>query len=405
MNTHRAPSESSSSTDERVYMSSGELEPMEIEMPAGSNVSTADEIQELQNQVRELSMRLATLLSHPQMAPQVANEEKVTKRLPPLAKFSGNRRDLRDWIRDAREKLVTDWTALTEGQKFASLRASLEGEAKRRIGDWQTRIGDNACSVEGLFLELERIYADVNARARAFARLQNLKQGKGSTRKYVNKFLEYEGEADVTNPDPTRILLLRKGLASSILDRVDHLDTEGSFNDYVRGLLRVADLWENPSLPIASAKPNSEPSSSRPTATAPAYEPMDWQYDQVSVVRAGRDPDVRPSGRRAKWVPRSEIDRRRQSGLCLRCGDSRHRIRRCPHDPAVNPNASPPRVNQIVSEPDLEDVTTARSARPASLSSSVPKTPRMKSGKARVSTMQPLEEDRFEEGSGSETEN
>lgn len=46
--------------------------------------------------------------------------------------------------------------------------------------------------------------------------------------------------------------------------------------------------------------------------------------------------------RRAKWVTETEISRRREEGLCLRCGSSGHYIADCPYLPPRSPQTSCP---------------------------------------------------------------
>lgn len=65
--------------------------------------------------------------------------------------------------------------------------------------------------------------------------------------------------------------------------------------------------------------------------------------------------------RRAKWVADSEISRRREEGLCLRCGSSGHYVADCPYLPPRAPQTSRPPLTNIrhtnIQEipPQLED--------------------------------------------------
>jgi hypothetical protein len=60
-----------------------------------------------------------------------------------------------------------------------------------------------------------------------------------------------------------------------------------------------------------------------PTRTkSPAHDTMDWELTTgVSAAYTG--------SREPRWASDEEIDRRRREGLCLRCGDSNHRVRGC----------------------------------------------------------------------------
>ena len=50
---------------------------------------------------------------------------------------------------------------------------------------------------------------------------------------------------------------------------------------------------------------------------------MDWE---PTALRTNRN---QVQGRRAKWVAKDVLDYRRSSGLCLRCGNTGHRIANC----------------------------------------------------------------------------
>jgi hypothetical protein len=55
---------------------------------------------------------------------------------------------------------------------------------------------------------------------------------------------------------------------------------------------------------------------------SPLPEAMDWQ----PTTKVGTS-----KPRRAQWVNKQELDRRREQSLCLRCGDSEHFVRDCPY--------------------------------------------------------------------------
>ena len=58
--------------------------------------------------------------------------------------------------------------------------------------------------------------------------------------------------------------------------------------------------------------------------------------------------------RRAKWVPKGELDRRMKENRCRRCGASGHFINRCPYDPPSPPTKLPKAASAKVVEPELE---------------------------------------------------
>ncbi|KAF2741590.1 hypothetical protein M011DRAFT_379131, partial [Sporormia fimetaria CBS 119925] len=64
---------------------------------------------------------------------------------------------------------------------------------------------------------------------------------------------------------------------------------------------------------------------------------MDWQPTRVNFATFDSTASVK---RYAKWVSRDEIAKRRQNGLCLRCGASGHMVRTCPHLPPRRPQSA-----------------------------------------------------------------
>lgn len=82
------------------------------------------------------------------------------------------------------------------------------------------------------------------------------------------------------------------------------------------------------------------------TTTTAALEgdTMDWEPARVAQggVRKSsprlRSPRPTTSGKRAKWVTKEELEKRRLNKQCMRCEDPNHWAKQCPHKPAKNPN-------------------------------------------------------------------
>ena len=90
----------------------------------------------------------------------------------------------------------------------------------------------------------------------------------------------------------------------------------------------------------------AEPHHPTTTTTTVALEgdTMDWEPARVAQggVRKSsprpRSPRPTTSGKRAKWVTKEELEKRRVNKQCMRCGDPNHWAKQCPHKPAKNPN-------------------------------------------------------------------
>ncbi|OJD11347.1 hypothetical protein ACJ73_09559 [Blastomyces percursus] len=82
---------------------------------------------------------------------------------------------------------------------------------------------------------------------------------------------------------------------------------------------------------------------------------MDWEPTGPLT----ESPTVNRSYRRAKWVTKQELEKRRTEGRCLRCGGSEHRIKDCPYQAAQRPLAG--RVTHVVAPLLESDEETERS--------------------------------------------
>jgi hypothetical protein len=82
-----------------------------------------------------------------------------------------------------------------------------------------------------------------------------------------------------------------------------------------------------------------------------AADAMDWTPSQASRVgksqvtnpngyKSDRPEDRALLGKRALWVSKEVLTKRREEGRCLRCGRDGCLLRRCPLKPALPPSAS-----------------------------------------------------------------
>jgi hypothetical protein len=62
---------------------------------------------------------------------------------------------------------------------------------------------------------------------------------------------------------------------------------------------------------------------------------MDW----TPTVKSSRARTYDPQAKRARWVKKDEMDRRREEGLCFRCGRENCQVSTCPFLPAIRPDA------------------------------------------------------------------
>ena len=159
-------------------------------------------------------------------------------------------------------------------------------------------------------------------------------------------------DAGVTD-DAQQKIYLTNGLKDAHKKKVDTCPwvfREADFDRCVE-LCRSFDLQNlQNSLPTTSG--------SAPSTAANNIDGMDWMptvaagqsngyhRQQSNQGNQGRQDYQRqsnpgqPNAPRAKWVNKEELQHRKALGLCMRCGSSEHRGRKCPYQPAIRPDSN-----------------------------------------------------------------
>ncbi|KAJ5874811.1 retrotransposon gag protein [Penicillium soppii] len=214
---------------------------------------------------------------------------------------------------------------------------------------------------EDLLSYLERIYGDPNVKARAVQRLYALKQKPNqSFERFLPSFERELADAGALQwPDDSKkhtlVMALNKETHSALVNR----GVPSTFNEMVYLLHRIsADLsgfqamWNRPKRATAATAQIEE-----------TYDPMDWQPTSVKVNRFATDLDPNRDrdliGKRAKWVSEEERDRRREEGLCIRCGRPKCRIASCPLKPTRRPEDRR-HTNKLERKPRNETVSSKK---------------------------------------------
>ena len=189
------------------------------------------------------------------------------------------------------------------------------------------------------FIEyLTAIYDDPNKRERATNELNTLRQGKNVPfSRFLPLFEKLLAEAGGLDwPDVNKINALKFTLHPDLRDAFAAVKPPTVFEEYVSELLGLASRKE---AARATTTPwhtrqtrNSTPTTS---TTRPDPNAMDWE---PSVHAAAiKEENKTLVGKRAKWVTKEEMAKRRTEHRCLRCGRKGCGVRRCPLLPAVKP--------------------------------------------------------------------
>jgi hypothetical protein len=137
--------------------------------------------------------------------------------------------------------------------------------------------------------------------------------------------------------DRVKIGYLKAALSKELRDRLVTVKLPEKFKDYCDEVRHVADnMQEMEEINRRAARFNKH----HPRVVDQQTDAMEWEPTQTTTVSASRSTSrSSQQGPRAKWVDKEEIDRRRESGDCLRCGKPGHRIKDCKLRPAQRPSA------------------------------------------------------------------
>ncbi|KAJ5583166.1 retrotransposon gag protein [Penicillium sp. DV-2018c] len=181
---------------------------------------------------------------------------------------------------------------------------------------------------------LERIYGDPNAQARAARKLHQMKQPDGvSFPRFLPRLEKEFADAGAINwHDQARrqILLgsLNKTMSAALMNR-------GIPNTYSELVNRLHEISND--IDALTGGENGKKSSAR---RGRIVDEMDWEPTvSANKVRPRENRNRASNGKRAKWVA-EEITRRREQGLCLRCGEEDHFVSNCSYRPAERPSSS-----------------------------------------------------------------
>jgi hypothetical protein len=204
---------------------------------------------------------------------------------------------------------------------------------------------------------MQLAFKDPTLREKALNRLNSLRQGNRSFSELLSELDRLLLEAGGHEwEDRIKKGYVKAALNYALRERLVTVSEEPSYEGYCRQVKeiagRMAELQQlqrsrasrrNPAS-SANILPRDAAGDTNLTSATPMpnLDSMDWE---PSSSRAQQ-----PNGKRAKWVSKAELGKRRHNGNCLRCGATGHRVRDCPFLPP-QPKAS----NVDITGPLLED--------------------------------------------------
>jgi len=270
---------------------------------------------------------------------------KPTKHLGSLATYDGNREELESWISQAEAKLQVDYGECSEATRFFMVHNQLRGEASRQLQPWvQAVVNTQHMTAQGLIGQLRLSFGDPHSKEKAQRKLHKLKQTNRSFTEYFTEFRKLILEAGGSNwPDEIKKSYLEAGLSLELQQcMIGKRTGNESFEDYCNELKQASDQLE--AFNLRNKNRNAWQNNPKPNALRGAIEEvMDWEPTTRSQ---------QSQGRRAKWVSKEILEYRKNTGLCLRCGNAWHRVLNCPLLPPQRPVTLKANVNAMKAAPE-----------------------------------------------------
>lgn len=267
-----------------------------------------------------------------------AHESKGLKDPEP---FDGTRSQYLPWKYQVEAKLRSEPRRFYTNQLAIDYTFSrTTGDARARIFPWVS-VHAASSTLDQFFLHLDGAFKDAHMAETARNKLQNMRQKTSNVRDFMQDFNKEALTAGLFDHAILKSMFLhalshelRTALAGTIFPE------ETTIEQMQSHIAAVSDnLWR---LKLSSKKKDTLPNNapSRPTPS----DPMDWEPSRAQVQRA-------------TWASQQEIDRRRDDGLCLRCGKKGHFIGSCKLKPAQNPDRQPARATKATSKQKISKAT------------------------------------------------
>jgi Retrotransposon gag protein len=321
--------------------------------------------EKLSHRLAEIEARTQTPLTSPSEPPppppQPASDLRASGKrpkptLPDPPKFSGKRTEWGAWKLEMKLKLRVDAAAIGGPvEQLIYVYSRLEGDAWQMTKSYVEAAADSpTANPADLIAYMERAYGDPNQKERATNKLSSMRQGKDSVAAFLPKFERTLAEADGAEwSDVVKINTLKRMLNREVLEALIATDLPRDYHEFTRLILRtdarmraLKDSRFGSSMEKTSARP--------PTAATPAGgDPMDWEATTKKVTASATAGDKR----RAQWVTKEVIEKRRAANQCLRCGSKDHFIKGCNQLPAKPPGSQKPKV-AVVDEEKENDTSS-----------------------------------------------
>jgi hypothetical protein len=225
----------------------------------------------------------------------------------------------------------------------------LKGTASARVHPWVKAFQDDVTRFTkvNFFNQMRRAFADPEAQNKALQKLGYMKQGNKDFREFISEFDQTLLEAGAFGEsESTKKSWLRNAISLELAKAIVAAPEPDTYEELCQQLHRVSHQLASlnkrtpTSRQIGRQSQTGSYTATPASNTTPKSDAMDWEPT--------------PNKRRAKWVPKVELDKRMRDNRCRRCGASGHFINNCPYDPPRPPTSLPKAANAKITGPELE---------------------------------------------------
>ena len=299
------------------------------------------EIRALQATVEALQKptESTTPTSEPTLVENQPHSFKRTKAiLPDPPKFDGTRSDFEGWKSLMRDKIEVDGEVIgPKRNQFLYVASRLEGKGLQLALTFITTHRDTTDASSVKILDyLDTIFGDRHKAQRAVETLRTMKQGpKEPFSGFIPRFEKALADAGGMDwPDLVKRSHLNGAMTFELRRLAITMPVVESYSKYVDELMRVSDLYRST---MKHAPKEQQQSGQREAASADA---MDWEPTRAASATSTQNNGSKEK-KRARWVSQQELDRRRQEGVCIRCGGSGHYVGKCEYAAPRRPTETP----------------------------------------------------------------
>ena len=298
-----------------------------------------------------------------------ASPAQARQQLPHPPLFDGKRASFKAWAQQIKSKLQLEGNVIgSEAHQVAYIASRLGPIPQAAAVTWQEH--ESSQTPLAFLNYLAGIYADPQEAQKALVALNQVRQGSQLFSTFLPQFESLLAQADALCwPDAPKINLLRQALSPQLAQALMYQAAiptgYRAFADQL-GVL-ATNLGAHQTIQRASNNVTTQYAPANPdamewVATAPmdAQQPHQQPRQQQKAPRfnkAAREAaNAQLKGKRALWVSKEELERRRQAKVCFRCARPGCGTKVCPLLPPIKPTtevqAAPLMADSVLFSPE-----------------------------------------------------